>query len=138
MVIILLAGGVYLVTKKSGTQPAPTATQEQTVATLKPADIGLTLAMGADGKRVVMKIANTADITSLDYELSYTSAGNIPRGAIGHVDIKNPGQPVNQEIVLGTCSDVCHYDQGVSNIKLVVKITKKDGNIYQVEQTLQQ
>ncbi|PIZ98072.1 MAG: hypothetical protein COX78_03885, partial [Candidatus Levybacteria bacterium CG_4_10_14_0_2_um_filter_35_8] len=58
------------------------------------------------------------------------------RGAIGHVDIKEPGQSVNQEIVLGTCSDVCHYDQDVKSVKLVVKVTKTDGKVFQAEEKL--
>jgi len=36
-------------------------------------------------------------------------------------------------MIFGTCSDVCHYDSGVTDIDLIVKITKTDGKIYQVE-----
>ncbi len=136
-VLFLIVGGVVLLLgKKSSSVPTAQTTQEQQVSMLKPEDIGLTLTMGADGQRVVMKITKTNDIASVDYELSYTSAGDIPRGAIGHTDVKVPGQSVSQEIVLGTCSDVCHYDKNVSNIKLVVKVTKTDENVFQVEQSL--
>jgi len=136
LVIVLLGGGVYLVSKKAAPKQGLPTAQDQVVATLKPEEIGLTLVMGADGKRVVMQIAKTDGITSIDYQLSYTSAGDIPRGAIGHIDA-TAGQKITKEIVLGTCSDVCHYDQGVKNIKIVVKVTKSDGNLYQVEQSLQ-
>ena len=47
------------------------------------------------------------------------------------------GKPFTQEIVLGTCSDVCHYDEEVSNIKLILKVTKIDGTIARVEETLE-
>ncbi len=134
LVIVLIVGGVYLVTRKSAIAPV-TQTQEQTIATLKPEDIGLMLFMSADGKKVILEIDKTDDIASIDYELSYTSTGEIPRGAIGHVDVV-AGKKITKEITLGTCSDVCHYDEGVSNIKIVVKVTKIDGNVFQVEESL--
>ena len=103
---------------------------------MKPADIGLTLTASADNHKVILAVANTKNIASLDYELSYTSQGDIPRGVIGNIKIKTAGQSVSQEITLGTCSDVCHYDVGVSNIKLTLKVVKTDGTTSQVEQSL--
>ncbi len=135
VILILLAGGIFLLfSKKTETKQLP-VTEEASIPALKPEDIGLTLEMDSSGQKVIMKIENVSDITSVDYQLSYTSTGDIPRGAIGHLDVKN-GQPINQQIVLGTCSDVCHYDDDVSDIKLVVKVTKTDGSVYEVEQSL--
>jgi len=40
-----------------------------------------------------MKISKTDDISSLDYQLSYNaevSGEKVPRGTIGHVDVKTP------------------------------------------------
>ena len=85
-------------------------------------------------KKVIMEITKVEDISSLEYQLSYASKGDIPRGAIGTLEPK--GKPVKQEIVLGTCSDVCHYDQEVSDIKLLVRVTKTDNKIYSVEHSL--
>ena len=135
--VLLIAGGVFLLLgKKSAPAPLALQQEQQVIPTIAASDIGLSLAMSADGKKVVMQISKTAGLSSVDYELSYTSKGDIPRGAIGHVDVKL-GQAIKQEITLGTCSDVCHYDQEVSNIKLVLKVTKTDNNVYQVEQSLQ-
>lgn len=136
LIAILVIGGVVLLLNKNSTKPLPVTVQE-TIPTLVPEDIGLTLEMGADGQRVVMTIEKTENIESVEYQLSYNSEGDIPRGAIGQVTVKNPGQPLVQEIVLGTCSDTCHYDKEVSNVKLIVKVTKTDGKVYQVEQTLE-
>jgi hypothetical protein len=83
-----------------------------------------------------MKITKTDDIASVDYQLTYNalvSGQETQRGTIGHVDVKTPGQPISQEMVFGTCSDVCHYDTGITDVKLVVKVTKTDRKIYQVE-----
>ncbi|HYM65342.1 MAG TPA: hypothetical protein VES68_02565, partial [Candidatus Sulfotelmatobacter sp.] len=105
--------------------PVPTITAES---------IGLTLKAGAGGKTVIASVSNIEGITAIDYELSYTSKGNIPRGAIGQFDLTK--KPVSKEITLGTCSDVCHYDQDVTNIKIVLKVTKDDGKVYQAESKL--
>ncbi|MBI2195840.1 MAG: hypothetical protein HYU48_02240 [Candidatus Levybacteria bacterium] len=136
LIAILLISGVVLLFNKKTTNELPVTT-EVAVPTLLPSDIGLTLEMGADGNRVIMMIENTDDIASVEYQLSYSSKGDIPRGAIGQVTVKTPGQAISQEIILGTCSDVCHYDEGVGDIKLIVKVTKTDGNVFQVEKTLQ-
>ncbi|HZJ18671.1 MAG TPA: hypothetical protein VFD45_03580 [Patescibacteria group bacterium] len=132
--LILVGGAVYLFSQRNSSNQAsliePTM---EVIPTIMPSDIGLTLTPGADGKRLYMEITNTKDIAGVDYELSYTTTDDIPRGAIGHVDIKTPGQKIKQEIILGTCSDVCHYDKDITNIKLIVKVTKTNGMVYQAE-----
>ncbi len=137
LVVILILGGVFLVFNKKSAPSQTANIEEQTVETLKPEEIGLTLERSADGNKVIMEISNTEDITAVEYELSYLSTGDIPRGAIGQAMVKSPGQVIRQEITLGTCSDVCHYDKDISDIKLVVKVTKTDGKIYQIEKTLE-
>ena len=140
--LIALFGGGYITlsSKKEPTKEIVLETEEkveETVNTLSPEDLGLSLEPISANKKLLMEIEKTDDISSLDYELSYTSMGNIPRGVIGHIEVKTKGSPVRQEIILGTCSDVCHYDQEVSDIKLVVKVTKLDNKVYSVEKTLE-
>lgn len=137
LVVILILGGVFLVFNKKSAPSQTANIEEQTVETLKPEEIGLILERSADGNKVIMEISNTQDITAVEYELSYLSTGDIPRGAIGQAMVKSPGQVIKQEITLGTCSDVCHYDKDVSDIKLIVKVTKTDGKVYQIEKTLE-
>ena len=47
------------------------------------------------------------------------------------------GKPYSHEVKFGTCSDVCHYDKGVNNIKIILKIVRTDGKLYQSEKTLE-
>lgn len=137
--VVLIGGGAFIVSSGKKVTPAPTAQApaEEVISTMKPEEIGLSLTTSNDNKKVIFEIANTKDISGVDYELSYTSKGDIPRGAIGNVNIKQLGKLVKQEIPLGTCSDVCHYDQDVSNIKLILKVTKADGTTSQVEKSLE-
>ena len=140
--VVILGGVFFLVSSnKSSTQKAnevPAAT-DQPILKLAPEDLGITLTAGPGNKTAVLGVAKTAEVVSLDYELSYMATVNgaqVARGAIGHIDIKQKGNPVKQDITLGTCSDVCHYDVGVSDIKLTLKITKTDGKTYQSDLTL--
>lgn len=115
-------------------EPAPA---EEQITTIKPEDIGLVLTAASDNRKVILEVKNTEGLAGLDYELSYISKGDIPRGIIGHIDIKQEGKAVRQEITLGTCSDVCHYDEDVSDIKLILKVAKTDGTTSQVEKSLE-
>ena len=140
--LLVLVGGAYFVfsSKREAPEsitPEPQIVPEEKINTLSADDIGLILTTGNNNRKVIMEVANIGDISSLDYELSYMSKGDIPRGAIGHIDIKSKTRPVRQEIVLGTCSDVCHYDEDVSDIKLILKVAKIDGTISQVEKSLE-
>lgn len=135
----VLIGGAFLVLSGSK-KVEPVVEQspvEEQITVIKPEDIGLNLTAASGNRKVILEIANTEGLTGLDYELSYISKGDIPRGVIGHIDIKVAGKSVTQEITLGTCSDVCHYDEDVSDIKLILKVTKTDGTTSQVEQSLE-
>ena len=138
--LVVLVGGGFLVlssNEKTAPEQVEQAPVEEQISTIKPEDIGLVLTTSSNNRKVILEVKNTQDITGLDYELSYTSKGDIPRGVIGHVDIKQPGRKVVQEITLGTCSDVCHYDEDVSDIKLILKVAKTDGTTSQVEKSLE-
>lgn len=137
VVVGLLGGGGYvLYSRSSGPAPTPTPSEDAIVPTIAPEEIGLTLSAITSGRYadhgVEMKITKLADIASIDYELSYTSKGGIPRGAIGHTDIKSGQSTLTQQLYFGTCSDVCHPDSDVSAVKVTLKVTKNDGKTYQV------
>ena len=142
LVLIVVIGVGYFIfssNKKQFQQPEAVSSSDEStdeaVNTLSPEDIGLTLTETTDGRKVVMEVSKVQDISSLEYQLSYTSKGGIPRGAIG-TDITPKANMIKQEIVLGTCSDVCHYDEDISDIKIIIRVTKTDGRVYSVEQNI--
>ena len=137
--LVVLVGGFLVLSgnKKAAPVQVDQTAVEERITIIKPEDIGLSLTASADGKKVIIEVANTKGFVGLDYELSYTSKGDITRGAIGKIDIKQPGKSVGLEIPLGTCSDVCHYDEDVSDIKLILKVSKTDGTVSQVSKSLE-
>ncbi len=142
VVVLVVLGGAFFFISSSKSQPQqqqaavtpmPTDTP---VPSIDPSSLGITLTEGPGDKVVTLKISQTQDLTAVSYELSYNATVNgeqVARGAIGDITIKSPGSPVSQDITLGTCSDVCHYDTGITDIKLTLKITKTDGKAYQAE-----
>ena len=136
--LIVLVGGFLVLSGNKKAEPdVAQAPLEEQITVIKPEDIGLVLTASSDNRKVIFEVKNTEGLASLDYELSYISKGDIPRGAIGHIDIKEEGKSVRQEIPLGTCSDVCHFDEDVSDINLILKVSKTDGTTSQVEQSLE-
>lgn len=135
VLIVVVAGGSFFVLSKKSSDTTSQLIEQEKILTMSPDEIGLVLTMGEDGKRVIMEIGNVGGLRSVEYQLSYTSEGDIPRGVIGTVDIEE-GESVRKELVLGTCSDVCHYDEDIKDIKIILKVTKTDGKVYQVEKSL--
>lgn len=140
LVLVILGGSSWYVlsTKKTETTANVPVDQQEAVPTLSPDAIGLSLTPtdSKGGKAIDMLLTKIAGITSIDYEVSYNVVGNIPRGVIGHIDINSGDSTAKQQVFLGTCSDVCHPDNVISAVKFTLKITKSDGKIYQVEQSV--
>lgn len=140
IVILLILGGAFFLssqTKKPSLAPVPVA-QEETIQTLKPEDLGLTFTARSDNRAVKILISKSDDISSIEYEINYTAKGDIPRGAIGEVTVKPSDTKIETNYIdLGTCSSgKCKYDEVTSPVKLLLKITKKDGKVFQSEKTL--
>lgn len=142
VILLVIVGGVFLLNSRKSAQVAnnqdanvlPTSIP---VPTITADSIGLTLKPGLGGKTVIATVANPAGITNIEFTLTYTALVNnedVLRGATGQIDPTK--KPASKEITLGTCSDVCHYDSGVKAVKLILKITKDNGKVYQSEASL--
>ncbi|MCL5970603.1 MAG: hypothetical protein M1450_03830 [Patescibacteria group bacterium] len=142
LILAILGGGgfFFLSSNKSSQKPKKQEPliQEENLPSLSPEEIGLKTQVRDDKKAIKFEVANVKDITAIDYEISYLAKGEIPRGVIGHVE-KNSGESSmsTKYIELGSCSSgKCKYDEGVTDLKLILKITKDDGKTYQAEQKI--
>ncbi len=142
LLIFLIAAGYYFFLAKKPSPQASTPTPEeltQVIPTISPNELGLTFIARKDGKAVKFEIANAGDIEMVDYEISYLTEGEIPRGVIGSITKKSGETTIAIDYeVLGSCSSGrCKYDSGVTSVKLILKIAKTDGKTYQAEKTLE-
>lgn len=131
--VLLIGGiGIFAMTRKPATTQLP-GQEQPALLTMSPDEIGLTLSEDAQGHNVIAEIGKPDGISAASFELSYDAKGKVGQGAIG--DFEMSKTPVKKSITLGTCSDVCHYDSEVTNIKIVLNVTK-DGKNYQVTKSL--
>lgn len=141
ILLLFLAGGGYYFIAGKASKPVEVKSQEQQeeiIPTIVPDQLGLTLMARSDKKAIKFEIANAKDITSVDYEISYLAKGNVPRGAIGTLKAKEGEVNMSTNYIeLGSCSSgKCKYDEGVTSVKLILKINKTNGKAYQTEKAL--
>lgn len=143
---LVVAGMGFLVLRNddSSKAPVPSGDQTQNIKQIKPEDIGLELSLRSDRKAVVMTLTKLTSVKSIEYELSYDAeetvegeTNTVPKGAVGSpIEVAGKSE-IKREILLGTCSaNVCRYDKVKSNIKIVVRVNYRNGEIGAAEATI--
>lgn len=148
-VVIVLLGGVYLLSSnKKAAAPIDTM-QDQVIEEMKPEEIGLKLELSPDNKKVKFSADKLTGISHLEWEFSYDAnipasddgsaaeGGKVTQSFGGETDVKGDSyESVFREI--GTCSTggKCRYDTGVEKVDILIKVTKSDGKIYQVKDSI--
>lgn len=145
-VVLLLGLGTFFVLNGRSEEPEDEGYVEE-VLTLSPEEIGLEMVASASNQQVKFIINKPQGIESLEYELSYEAgvpAGyqgeeeKISRGVAGEEEIE-PGAKVFESkfLDLGSASSgTFRPDIGVEEVKLLLKLNKNDGEVYQVEDSL--
>lgn len=155
IVLVLLAvlgGGYLLFVHKSPTtdQSNDTASQQDAgPQKLSSGDIGLTFSASSNNKQVKFAISKADGITAIEYQVTYEADSTaqeiaeggdarVDRGITGDAKITSGNSTYESPwLDLGSCSkNICRYDTNVKNLDLVLKITKNDGKVYEVEQKL--
>lgn len=83
-----------------------------------------------DNKAVKLTVSGLSNnIESVEYELTYTTGGGLPRGVLGKISTKGASEISRDDIVLGTCSSgKCVYDPGVTSVDLSLKFNTPEGS----------
>lgn len=151
VVVLVIIGllGFYFVSSASKAKPEAQQSVEASVQNLTPADIGLKMEATPDKKKVKFSIAKASDIKSIEYQLTYEADSTaeekneggedrVQRGITGESAIKSGESSFqSDDLDLGSCSkNVCRYDTGVKSVNITLKITKNDGKVYDVQDTL--
>jgi hypothetical protein len=141
-VVLAILGGVFLL-KSNNAQEAPSddILSGSDLPTLSPEDIGMEVMVRQDKKALMFELTKADDIKRVEYTIEYEKeieGETVPEGIFGEMNIADDGITKTDYREFGTCSaGRCRYDDVVSDIKIVLKVTKKDGKDYQVEKIVQ-
>lgn len=154
VVLLLGIGGFMFVNHNLSQGQSDDQTQNfEDAIKLSPSDIGLQMIASSNKKQVKFVINKPQGFTKVEYELSYMAnstgtasedegEGDMPakinRGVAGDDQISPDESKYESKFLdLGSCSSgTCRYDTGVDSVHLLLKLTKSDGKLYQVEDDL--
>ena len=151
ILLIIVIGIFFLFTKSKPNTNELDENITESIGTLTPQEIGLSLVTSSENKRVKVIIEKVKDIKSLEYDISYDAdipaselapgeeSGKVERGFSDEAIMK-VGQLKyeSKDFDLGSCSrNVCRYDTGVNEVRIVMKVVKKDNKIFEVKDSIQ-
>lgn len=126
LLILLAAGGIILLKgNKKVSQPTgnPFPTRSPVVVADRPY---VRIIPRSDGHELAVEVSNIKNTQSADYELVYL-VGDLQRGVIGSVDLKDQSSFV-RNLLLGSCSkNVCKYDEGIEGGTLTLRFRSSLG-----------
>lgn len=129
IILVVVLGGGFLALKgqsdkKPTIKPSPTPF-------LPPADPNIKVSLEAvsGGREVILTITDfPGDVTSVEYELTYTTQAGLPRGVLGTLRVEDKSNKLERQITLGTCSSgKCVYDENVKKITVTLKFNATSG-----------
>lgn len=140
-IILLALGGFYfLSSKKTSNVYNPSSFDEQ-VETISPEEIGLDVTVRGDNKAIMFEITKPEGIKHIEYQITYIKdldGEEVSEGIFGEMNIAEDGITKTDFREFGTCSSGrCRYDQGVRDVKIILKITKNDGKVYSSEKLVE-
>jgi hypothetical protein len=142
VILVILGGGFIFVSHSN----APTSSSpedeiaSEDLPTLSPEDIGMVVTVRPDNQALMFEIGKPDDIKGIEYTIEYEKeidGEKVPEGIFGLMNIGEDGITKTDYREFGTCSaGKCRYDDVVSDVTLVLKVTKKDGKVYQVKKVV--
>ncbi|HUD45113.1 MAG TPA: hypothetical protein VMR41_06220 [Patescibacteria group bacterium] len=157
LILLVVGGGGYFFLSShnnaanSNTTADAQDDQTPTAGNLQPSDIGLQLVLRADNQAIKFTANKLDGVKTLEWTFTYDA--DIPAS---DQTADNAGSKVTQEFgsdspvnvegkssydsgfrELGTCSSGhCRYDTGITSVSLVMKVTKTDGKVYQIQDSI--
>lgn len=138
LIILITSGSFFLIKgKDSSSSPSDEIIETSDLPILSPDEIGMEVTVRPDGKALMFELKKASDIRHVEYTIEYEKeidGERVPEGIFGEMNIAEDGITKTDYREFGTCSaGKCRYDNVVSDIKIVLKVTKKGGKDYQVE-----
>ena len=137
--IVALAGGAFLWMRQGSRSESPSdEITESDLPTLTPEDIGMEVTVRQDKKALMFELTKASDIELVEYTIEYekeVEGETANEGIFGVMEIGKDGKTDTDYREFGTCSaGRCRYDNVTSDITINLKVTKKDGKEYQVQE----
>lgn len=142
--VLVLLGGIFFITRNQNISSKDAdirdGISDSSLPSLDPSDIGMVVTLRPDGKALMFEIKKASDIQGIEYTIEYEKeieGERVPEGIFGLMNIAEDGITKTDYREFGTCSSGrCRYDDVVSDITIILKVTKKDGKEYQVEKVV--
>ena len=121
LIIALFGGTYYFLFGQTKKDASPVETSDEMIQTLTAEELGLTMEISPDNKKVKFLIEKASDITSIEYQITYEadstsqeqSEGGEPRvqrGITGEAEVDGGSSYESEWLDLGSCSrNVCRY-----------------------------
>ncbi len=126
--VILLSAVLTHPTKANAKRILPRA-QYATTATTQTSsqkNISTSVSFRSDRNAIVATFSNLENAQSVSYQFSYMTDG-VKQGVSGTITDMTP-DPATRELLFGTCSNnVCTYNTNITDAKLVITTTLKNG-----------
>jgi len=143
LVLILVFGGIFAAINSGEDKKSSSGSLISTsdLPELQPSDIGMVVTVRDDGRALMFELTKADDIKTVEYTIEYEKeidGERVPEGIFGIMNIGEDGITKTDFREFGTCSsERCRYDEVVSDITIILKVTKKDGKEYQVKEKVQ-
>lgn len=151
LVVLLGIGGYFVLGQKNAKPPVDNSLTSEDAIKIPASDIGLTMELSPDKKKIRFNAAKLDGAKSLEWTFNYDAdippdqrseadgAAKVSQafGSLEPVDVEGKSSYTSEFRELGTCSSGrCRFDTGVEKVNLVLKMTKNDGKVYQIEDSI--
>jgi hypothetical protein len=144
VLLLLVGGGVFMLSNRNE-EPEDEGIVEEVLPKIDAKDLGLQIIPSSDKRYIQFTVMKVKDLKHLEWEFTYDAdapdtgdgeSGRVTQGFGGEADIdSSASEYTSDKRELGTCSTggKCRFDTGIEKVDLILKVTKKDGKVYQAE-----
>lgn len=150
VVLLVVAGiGIFFLSGRSEEPEEEVGIAAENLPKMDPQEIGLEIVPSSDQRYIQFKVTKLDGIKHLEWEFTYDAdapadlgngeGGRVTQGFGGEADIDSgESEYTSEKRELGTCSTggKCRFDTGIEKVDLIIKVTKTDGKVFQVEDSL--
>jgi hypothetical protein len=145
VVLLVLGGGFFFLQSRNQTTKDEDGFVEEVLPKMEASEVGLEIQPTDDLKYIQFTLTKLDGLKHIEWEFTYDAVapdtgdgggGMVTQGFGGEADIdSSESSYTSEKRELGTCSTggKCRFDTGIEKVNLIIKVTKTDGKVYQVD-----